>query len=257
MRVEVDPAIFFTYRAKDIQTRFSESPICVEVSEDPKEAFEKLSEKSFDQAPVLERGTIIGWILTKDLANASSVAEVTKYLKQTHLISSEASLNDLLQKLVNQELIFLVGTDGIEGFAVRSDIERHVSRAHLYLLISGIEIVMARIVTRDLKDVDGLLSQMNPESRRYWEFARDKNEDANVVEYMGLRDLGLGISKIQPALNHLGIKAEAWMKYIHELTVIRNWVAHSNTQEMHDHPFFDVVKKMNMTEEFIKKLIRF
>ena len=257
MRVEVDPAIFLTYRAKDIQTRFSEFPVCIEIDSNPKDALEILKNDSFDQAPVLERSTVVGWLLTKDLESAKDVASITKYLKQTDLISTDAALNDLLQKLVSQELIFLVGSDGIEGFAVRSDIERHVSRAHLYLLISGLEIAMTKIIKRELSDFSELVANMNSDSKKAWEKAKQQNSDANVIEYMGIRDLGLGIAKIQKVLNHLGVRLEDWNNYVHQMVSIRNWVAHSNTQEMQRHPFHDVVDKMNRTEGFIRKLIRY
>ena len=257
MRVIVDPEIFLTYRAKDIQTALSDSPTCVDVQEDPVKALQRLDDFSYDQAPVTSDGVIVGWLLTGDLKKSLDVNLAYNRLSQKDLISSHSPLNEALQRLTKQELIFLVGAEGIEGFVVRSDIERHVSRAHFYLLISGLEIVMSRIVNRDVTNSQQLIDLMKPSSKIAWENAKFRNIDANPIEYLDLRALGSAISLIQPSLNHLGLKKEIWLNYITLLTNLRNWVAHSNTDELNRASFFDIVDLMNKTESYIRKLIAY
>ena len=254
MKVVIDPQIFLTYRARDIQTKMSTGPICVEINQDSQLAFAKLTKFEFDQAPVLSNGVVVGWVLTKELDDRKSIEECINRLSPDDLISSEAPLNDLLSRLTRQQLIFLVGNEGIEGFVVRSDIGRHVSRAHLYLLISGLEIIMTRIVSRDFPQSVGLEKFMSNTSRAAWESDRRRGFDANPVEYLDIKGLGNAIATLKAPLIHIGASQSDWQSYIDTLGSIRNWVAHSNTEQLVKHPFFDIVEKVQMTEKYILKL---
>ena len=257
LKVQIDPTIFLTYRAKDIQTKFSEEPTCIEVDEITSEAISKLDKFSFDQAPVTENGVIVGWILRSDMNSTRTISETYRVLSQNDLISAEAPLNDLLQKLVNQHLVYIVGASGIEGFAVQSDIERHVSRAHLYLLISGLEILIAKILSKDLQEPNSVIKFMSENSRIHWERAKADHDDANPIEYLDLNGLGKAFLIEKGALSHLGISERDWKRYIFKLKKIRDWVAHSNTQEMRREPFQDVVKRMKLTETYVRRLVEY
>ena len=254
MKVEIDPKIFLTYRARDIQTKMSSHPICIEISQGADESLKVLLDHSFDQAPVTSNGVVIGWILTSDLKGSDSISDSMTRLSPDDLISSEAPLNDLLVRLIKQLLIFLVGNEGIEGFVVRSDIGRHVSRAHLYLLISGLEIIMTKIIEREFTQMAGLERFMSPSSHAAWESDRRQGFDANPVEYLDIRGLGKAIATLKTPLIHIGLAQSNWETYIDVLSSIRNWVAHSNTEQLVKHPFFDIVEKVQATEKFIHKL---
>ncbi len=254
MKVEIDPKIFLTYRARDIQTKMSSNPICIEVSKGVNESLNLLLEHSFDQAPVISEGIVIGWILTSKLKESDSISDSMTRLSPDDLISSDAPLNDLLSRLTKQQLIFLVGNEGIEGFVVRSDIGRHVSRAHLYLLVSGLEIIMTKIIARDFNQMIDLEKLMSPSSRTAWESDRRQGFDANPVEYLDIRGLGKALAVLKSPLIHIGVSKLDWDSFIDTLSSIRNWVAHSNTEQLVKHPFFDVVAKAQLTERYIYKL---
>lgn len=254
MRTHVDPNVFLTYRAKDIQTKMSSNPTCIEVDDDPATALKKLDSHDFDQAPVVSDGTVIGWIVRKDIKLDRPVKSSFNHLSHGDLISNEAPLDDALRRLVQRELIFTIGSEGIMGFIVRSDIERHVARAHMYLLISGLEILMTKNVELERLSSEELVQLMSEDSRNAFEKKKARREDANPVEYLNLKALGKATAKNQRIMNHIGMSAKDWDEYIYTLTNIRNWVAHSNTQELLDHPFFDIVQKLNKTEEIIKRL---
>jgi hypothetical protein len=124
----------------------------------------------------------------------------------------------------------------------------------MYLLISGLEILMTRNVELGNPTERELVSLMSLDSRQTYEFKKSRKMDANPVEYLNLRALGNAISGNQKIMNHIGMSKSDWSKYISTLVSIRNWVAHSNTQELLDHPFKDIVEKLNKTEEIIKRL---
>lgn len=257
MKIEINPSVFLTYKARDIQTRMDENPTCIDVNETSKSAAERLDKFSYEQAPVTENGQVVGWILRSNIDGGSDSKVNFDLLDQADLISADAPLNDLLQRLMNQKLIFLVGATGIEGFAVQSDIERHVSRAHLYLLISGLEICMAKILSTNLSNPDVVIPKMNTQSRHHWDAAKATDEDANPIEYLDLNGLGESLILEKQALIHLGLTADKFRIYLGMLKNIRDWVAHSNTQEMRRQPFGIVVDQMIQTENYIKKLIKY
>ena len=257
MRTHVDPKIFLTYRAKDIQTKMSSNPTCIEIEDEAALALRKLESHDFDQAPVVSKGTVIGWIVRKDIMQDRPVENSFHRLSHRDLISDEAPLDDALRRLVQQELIFTIGSEGIVGFVVRSDIERHVARAHMYLLISGLEILMTKNVELERLSTEELVRLMSDDSRDAFYKKKARREDANPVEYLNLRALGRATAKNQRIMNHIGMSAKDWDEYIYTLTNIRNWVAHSNTQELLDHPFFDIVQKLNKTEDIIHRLNKY
>jgi len=55
----------------------------------------------------------------------------------------------------------------------------------------------------------------------------------------------------------LGMTKENWTNYIKSLKKIRDWVAHSNTEELTKNPFASIVTILNQTAEIIKKLNSF
>ena len=257
MKIEVDPNIFLTYKAKDIQTLMSSNPVCIEINEKSTAALTRLKDSNFDQAPVISNGALIGWVLKRQISHNTAISEVFSKLSHADLISADAPLNDLLQRLVNQELIFIVGTHGIEGFAVRSDIQRHVSRAHLFLLISGLEIMMTRIVAEENNNSIILDNFMSPDSLKAWESAKRRNLDANPIEYLDLRALSKVMALNQQVMNHIAISKEDWKVFIDVLKILRDGVAHSNTEKLMEIPFPLLVSHMNRMETIIRKLVRY
>ena len=254
MNVEVNPEIFLTYRARDIQTKMADGPMCVEITESVDDALAKLNKYGFDQAPVRSGDVEIGYVLKKDLMGAKSVESVFHRLSPEDLISADAPLNDLLLRLARKGLIFIVGKQGIDGFVVPSDIGRHVSRAHLYLLISGLEILMTKIVAAENLSAAELTPYMSASSQKARESDLRQGFDANPVEYLDIKGLGHLMVMLKNPLIHLGIKANDWESFINELVSLRNWVAHSNTEQITKHPFHDIVRRVQLIEQYIRKL---
>ena len=254
MNVEVNPEIFRTYRARDIQTRMTDRPVCVDINESVEGALDRLMRLGFDQAPVRSGLVEIGYVLKKELEGAKSIESAFHRLSPEDLISADAPLNDLLLRLVDKGLIFIVDKNGIDGFVVPSDIGRHVSRAHLNLLISGLEILMTKIVAAENLSADELTQYMAPESQKAR--ARDLRQglDANPVEYLGIAGLGKLMIRLKSPLIHLGVKEQDWESFIDGVTSLRNWVAHSNTEQITRHPFEDIVRRVQLIEIYIKKL---
>jgi hypothetical protein len=116
---------------------------------------------------------------------------------------------------------------------------------------------MAKILNSNLSDPDVVIPKMNKQSKHYWDIAKANDEDANPIEYLDLNGLGESLILEKQALVHLGLPADKFKIYLGMLKNIRDWVAHSNTQEMRKQPFHVVVEQMIKTETYIKKLISY
>lgn len=161
---------------------------CVELRHRATAAYERLSSLHFDQAPVVDRGHVVGWVLTRNLSAAPTVKAVLKRLELSAIVSKEASIADVLQLLAKDGLVFTVDEGGIHGFVTPSDLERHAARSHFYLLIAGIEMLLAQIV-RERVSSSSVVARLQGESRERWEADLAGDNETDPSEYLYLRDL--------------------------------------------------------------------
>lgn len=180
-------ALLHAFTAAQIATSISLAE-CVEYRGDPKEAYDRLIVGRFDQAPVIDLGHVVGWVATVDLLSAPKVKSVLKPLAASAIVSEDASIADVLQLLASKGFVFIVDQQGLEGFVTPSDLERHAARSHFYLLIAGIEMLLAQIIT-DRVDRSTILARLREDSRERWQLDVAVNGETNPAEYLYLQDL--------------------------------------------------------------------
>jgi hypothetical protein len=161
---------------------------CVELRGNPKDAYDRLVAGRFDHAPVVDNRHVVGWAPTARLATVERVRDALRPLAECSIVSEDASIADVLQLVARSGLVFTVNERGLEGSVTPSDFERHAARSHFYLLVAGIEMPLAQIVTERV-DPDVILDRLEPESRERWEFDLVTNGETNPAEYLYLRDL--------------------------------------------------------------------
>jgi len=186
MTQESAPRLLHAFRAGQVATGLHDA-VRVQLNGNPRQAFETLTEGRFDQAPVMRHNHVVGWVKTANLEAAPSVKAVLKPLAESGIVSADAPLADLLEILGSHAFVFTVD-EGISGFVVPSDLDRHVSRSHFYLVISAIEMLLAEIVRRSVTE-DFVASRIRGEAREAWDSARDGNAEADPIEYLYLQDL--------------------------------------------------------------------
>lgn len=114
---------------------------------------------------------------------------VLKRLEISAIVSKEASIADVLQLLAKDGLVFTVDEGGIHGFVTPSDLERHAARSHFYLLIAGIEMLLAQIV-RERVGSSSIVARLHGDSQERWEADLAGDHETDPSEYLYLRDLG-------------------------------------------------------------------
>ena len=175
------------FTAAQISTSIRDAE-CIPLRSPTGEAHRKLSVLRFDQAPVVDRNKVVGWVATANLLGGGKLKGVMKPLELSAIVSNEASIANVLQLLAREGLVFTVGDDGINGFITPSDLERQAARSHFYLLVSGIEMLITAIVRKEV-DPHVIVDRLAGDSRERWDADFTNDNETDPAEYLYLRDL--------------------------------------------------------------------
>lgn len=152
-------------------------------------ARERLARQRFHQAPVVSHGRIVGWVLTDRLSEDQSVDSVMTPLDGSAIVSAESAIPNVLRLLARQNFVFTADADGIAGFIVPSDLDRHSVRSYFYLLLAGIEMLLSEIVKYAVPE-GKIIAAMGSEKQQYrYRQAHGKNTEAHPVEYLFIGEL--------------------------------------------------------------------
>jgi hypothetical protein len=180
-----DLADFF--RASQVSTAII-SAATVDLAERAEFAQQRLDQARFDQAPVMHKGRPVGWVAAKALTRGSSVQEVMTALEDCTLVSAEASIAAILQLLLDEQFIFTVSKESVSGFIVHSDIDRHAVRSYLYLLVSGIEMLLAEIIKSAIPE-GRIATRIRADLQDAYSQARAENRETSAAEYLYIGEL--------------------------------------------------------------------
>jgi hypothetical protein len=109
-------------------------------------------------------------------------------LENCTLVSAEASIATILQLLLKDRFLFTVSQDGLTGFIVHSDMDRHAVRSYLYLLISGIEMLLAEIVKSAVPE-GRIVTAIHRNMKKAYKQAHSDNQETSPAEYLYIGDL--------------------------------------------------------------------
>jgi len=123
------------------------------------------------------------------------------------IVSADSSLADVLQVLAWHDLIFTADKDGLSGFIVRSDLDRHAVRSYFYLLIAGVEMLLSELVRSTINEAR-VVSFIRADLKKIYDSARSKNEETNAVEYLFIDQL-VGLFCETPFVNDTHLWNEA------------------------------------------------
>ena len=175
------------FHAAQIATSIRGS-VTVQLAEPAKVARQRLVDARFDQAPVMDGNRPVGWVATDDLKVHRTVRSAMTSLNDCTLISAESSTANVLQILPSKKFLFLVGKQGVSGFIVHSDLDRHAVRSYLYLLIAGIEMLLSEIVKYTVPDAQ-IESAIRSNLKQRFEQAHMVNQETSPAEYLYIDEL--------------------------------------------------------------------
>lgn len=162
--------------------------VTVRLAESAKIARQRLVDARFDQAPVMNGRRAVGWVAADELKGHGTVGSAITSLNYCTLVSAESSIANVLQLLPGSKFLFVVGKQGLSGFIVRSDLDRHAVRSYLYLLIAGIEMLLAEIVKSAVPD-DRIIASLRSGQKKRFEQAYAANQETSPAEYLYIDEL--------------------------------------------------------------------
>jgi hypothetical protein len=204
-------------------------------SVDPKDAAAdaaaRLRRERFDQAPVVDGDRILGFVLTRHLAQARRVAGAMTPLGSGNVVSADASIGRLMEWIIDPGFLFVLEGRDVTGFIAVSDFNKQPVRGYLYLLLARLEVGLAELVRRRFPDQQDALALLPPDGqaivRDRFEGDRTAGEESELVAYFDFSDL---IEVVRRDAELLGVVSgrsrNGWIKYAGGLVQLRNDVMH-------------------------------
>lgn len=193
-------------------------------------ALRELQSHNYDQAPVLEDGVAVGFVLARDLAKGRGrVASYIRPILPLALASELSPLETALPWLHLTGFLFLLSGQSITGFVVPSDLNKQAGRSYLYLGLIALELGLAEEVRRlDPDDIlDALAAPAAKAVRKRLQKNILANVEADVVAELNLAHIFQIVGAHSEVLTRLEVSGEDWEHYWRPINALRTRVAHS------------------------------
>jgi hypothetical protein len=211
------------FHAEQIATSIA-GAVTVQAAESAKVARRRLVDARFDQAPVMNERRAVGWVATDDLRGGRTVRSAMVPLDDCTLVSAESSTATVLRLLPDNRFLFVVGKEGLSGFIVQSDLDRHAVRSYLYLLIAGVEMLLSEIVKYAIPE-NKIEGKVRSNLKKRFEQARTANQETSPAEYLYLDELIELFAKTRYA-HDPDLWDESFTGLLMEVKTFRNDVMH-------------------------------
>lgn len=204
----------------------------------------------FDQVVVRESRRLVG-VLERQADRATGpVGTCMRPLDSDILISAEAPLADFIRLAVGDRYRLVLTDKGIEGIVTRSDLLKLAVRLCIFMFVTHLEQVMARLI--DLRHADGGWENYLSEDRQAKLSAklveqRRKRLDPPPLEFTDFADKRTILKKTL----RLGKRFEKDLMAIEEL---RNSVAHAGNYADGEAGLQEFIRQMGLTERWIAEL---
>lgn len=240
-----DPLPFSRYRAqatfinafsaKDIAEPFRSFGM----NEKANEVAEMMKDMGIEVAGIQKKGVTEGYIYFSDLATGLCGDNRRRFHKG-QILSSEASLTDVIQVLTRHDYCFISMCDAVFGVIDRSDIQKPVVRMWLFGMITLIEMFLLDRIKNTLPGDkwESFLSPERLEKARELLKKRERiNHRCSLLDCLQLSDKVKIILEDKALITAFGFKSKRAVKQtIKELESLRNNLAHAQDIVTHDWP---------------------
>lgn len=214
-----------SFPASEMTTQLKDSH-SVNIAMKASAARDMLRAARFDQAPAVnEEGRLCGWVRTANLGGRGFVSASLIPLERCAIQSRDTSVGDVLPVIASVGLVFFAGTKGITEFAVASDLDRHVVRCYLYLVLAETEMLLADIAESELSR-ETVESQIRGRDRIRYEAARSAGLETRPVEYLMISAYSRIVHQMRSVTGSFPGTQTELRSTLKELTRLRNCVAH-------------------------------
>ncbi|MBZ2195405.1 hypothetical protein [Occultella gossypii] len=190
-------------------------------------------EHQFDAAPVMTEGVPVGvFVPASEAARGPGavVGELMLPLAAPLIVSGEATLDHLMERMAREPFLFVLGESGITSFVTPADLGSVPVRTHFYLRLAHLETVLGnylRVRYPDQSQIVALLSSPRQESHaKIANELRGRDTFIDDVSCLSVRDLVQVLGKedsYRRATKEAGV---GWRRAISGLSDFRNDIMH-------------------------------
>ena len=211
-------------------------------------ARDKLRQARFDQAPVVNDALqLCGWVRTANLGGRGLVSASVTPLEACAIQSLDTPVGDAIHNVASSGLVFFAGPSGITEFAVPSDLDRHVVRCYLYVVLAELEMLLANFAEDELPH-EVIESLIRGRERSRYDAAREHDVEIRPVEYLMLSAYSGVIDRIRPVVATFPGTRNELRSTLKQLTRLRNCVAHPAKSLTAEFPVTDISRLARSAE---------
>ena len=195
-----------------------------------------IRDEEYNQVPVLnEQGQIQGLATVESPDRELPGSSAHHPVSPAWLVSADTSIRrliDILDREDRHPARFVFQENRIVGMVTFADLNRAVARTALYILLSRLEIELARILRREATDSWAYVDLLSKKRRKRFAELRGKMEAQDVVqdpiEHFSLADIFTAIGKTPEVYQKLGHPSrKKFSAATSGINTLRNSVAHS------------------------------
>lgn len=196
---------------------------------------EDVRDLQVNQVPVIDEGSVVGILVARDHERRTLPdTEEFEPISPEWLVSVDTSIRRLIDILDDRQhpARFVIQENRVVGLVTYADLNKAVARTALYLLISRLEIKLARLIRHGEKDIWTYIESLDEDRRDELARLQDKmtgNDVAHdLVEHFKLGDV-IGIVRDEPSLlDQTEVPSrDHFNGYISGVEEMRHDVAHS------------------------------
>jgi hypothetical protein len=210
-------------------------------TEDPSAVQEKVRELEINQIPVMDDGSVAGLMIAD--SDDRSLPKNGDYepIAPTWLVSADTSIRRLIDILDSEQhpARFVFQEDRVVGLVTYADLNDAVARTALYLLISQLEIKLARLLRHHAKDSWAYIDHLSEKRiSRFMDLKKemaDKDVTHDPIEHFNLSDVLKAVRNESDLLERLGYPSKSqFKKATSGINSMRHDVAHSVRMVVND-----------------------
>lgn len=167
---------------------------------------EEVRDLQINQVPVIEQGSVVGILVARDHERRMLPdTEEFEPISPEWLVSVDTSIRRLIEILDDRQhpARFVIQENRVVGLITYADLNKAVARTALYLLISRLEIKLARLIRHGEKDIWTYIESLDEGRRKELASLQDEMTENDVVhdlvEHFKLGDV-IGIVRNEPSL---------------------------------------------------------
>ena len=191
----------------------------------------------FDVVGVSKEGRLMGYVDANRLAPGPLIKSIQR-IKTSQILSDDTPIAELFEALSAQERIFVKSLGATGGIVTRADLQKIPIRMWLFGMISLLEMQLLRILKKYFPGDNWrphLSSGRIGQATKFYNFNKARNQEASLVDYIGLSDKYLVVTSRTDLARRLGLSDPKQNKALFKVLYgMRNDLAHANKLSIAD-----------------------